>query len=80
MPAHLATEAIEAAEELKAMPGVNVRRFQPALDFWYRVRDYNHAAALAVAGGNETLAEALVTYRFLRTAADEGDDANHPRA
>lgn len=65
LAAHLATEAIEAAEELRQMPGVEVRAFQPAADFWYRVRDFNHAAALACAGGNQSLAEALVTFRFL---------------
>jgi hypothetical protein len=54
--AHLATEAIEAAEELQEMPGVDIRAFQCTLDFWHRVRDYNHAAALACAGGNQTLA------------------------
>ena len=31
---------------------------------------------LAVAGGNQSLAEALVTFRFLRNAAGEVPDAN----
>ena len=60
LAAHLATEAIEAAEELCQMPGVDVAAFQPSVHFWNRVRDYNHAAALACAGGNQTLTEALV--------------------
>jgi len=47
--AQLATEAIEAAEELCQMPGVDVAAFQPSVHFWHRVRDYNHAAALACA-------------------------------
>lgn len=48
------------------MPGTNIRDFQPTLDRWREVRDYNHAAALAIAGGNQTLAEALVTFRLLQ--------------
>lgn len=63
---HIATEAINAAEELKQMPGVDLLAFQAVPDFWHRVRDYNYAAALAVAGGNQTLPEALVVFRFLR--------------
>jgi hypothetical protein len=71
LAAHLATEAIEATEELRQMPGVEVRAFQPAADFWHRVRDFNHAAALACAGGNQTLAEALVTFRFLNNCGGD---------
>ena len=65
--AQLADDAIEAGEELQEMPGTDRRILQPALSFWYRVRDSNHAAALAVAGGNQNLAEALVTFRLLQT-------------
>jgi len=68
LAAHLATEAIEAATELQQMPEASVREIQPTLEFWYRARDFNHAAALAVAGGNQSLAEALVTFRFLQNA------------
>lgn len=74
--AHLATEAIEAAQELQQLPGASVQALKPTVEFWYRVRDYNHAAALAVAGGNQSLAEALVTFRFLQNAADEVPDAS----
>lgn len=76
LAAHLATEAIEAVEELQQLPGASVGALQPTLQFWYRTRDYNHAAALAVAGGNQTLAEALVTFRFLQNAAGEVPDAS----
>ena len=70
--AQLAAEAISAAEELQQMPGASVGILQSTLDFWCRVRDVNYAAALACAGGNQTLAEALVTFRFLRNVAGEG--------
>jgi hypothetical protein len=76
LAAHLATEAIEAAEELLQMPGTSLREIQPTLEFWHRARDYNYAAALAVAGGNQSLAEALVTFRFLQNAAGEVPDAS----
>jgi hypothetical protein len=76
LAARLATEAIEAAEELQQLPGSSVQALQPTLEFWHRVRDYNYATALAVAGGNQSLAEALVTFRFLRNAAGEVPDAN----
>lgn len=76
LAAHLATEAIEAAKELQQLPGASVQALQPTLEFWYRARDYNYAAALAVAGGNQSLAEALVTFRFLQNAAGEVPDAS----
>ena len=72
----LAAEAINAAEELQQMPGASVGILQPTVDFWHRVRDSNYAAALACAGGNQTLAEALVTFRFLRNVAGEMPDAS----
>ncbi len=76
LAARLADEAIEAAQELQQLPGTSGRVLQPTLQFWYRVRDCNHKAALAVAGGNQSLAEALVAFRFLRNAAGEIPDAN----
>lgn len=63
--ARLAGDAIASATELQQMPGIEDRAFQPTLEFWHRVRDYNYAAALACAGGNQTLAEALVIFRLL---------------
>ena len=74
--AHLATEAIAAAEEMQRTPGANAEAIQPTLEFWHRARDYNYTAALIVAGGNQNLAEALVTLRFLQNAAGELSDAN----
>jgi hypothetical protein len=74
--AQLAAEAIDAAEELQQMPGASVGILQPTVEFWHRVRDSNYAAALACAGGNETLVEALVTFRFLRNVAGEMHDAS----
>ena len=76
LAAHLATEAIQAAEEFQHLPGVSGRDLQPTIEFWLRARDYNYAAALAVAGGNQSLAEALVTFRFLQNAAGEVPDAS----
>jgi hypothetical protein len=65
--AQLAGDAVNAAEELQQMPGVNQQVLVPALAFWYRVRDFNHVAALNVVGGNQDLAEALVTFRLLQS-------------
>jgi hypothetical protein len=76
LAAHLANDAIEAAQELQQLPGVNDQALQPSLEFWYRVRDCNHRAALAVAGRNQSLPEALVAFRFLRNAAGEASDAD----
>jgi hypothetical protein len=76
LAARLSTVAIKAAEELQQLPGANVQDLQPTLEFWHRVRDYNYATALAVAGGNESIAETLVTFRFLRNAVGEVPDAN----
>ena len=76
LAAQLATEAIEAAKELQQLPGASVQALKPTVEFWYRARDYNHAAALAVAGGNQSLAEALVTFRFLQNAAGEVPNAS----
>jgi hypothetical protein len=72
----LARQAVDTALELKTLPGADAEQIQPVLDFWYRLSDYARTAALCCAGGNQTLAEALVTYQFLRTAVDEADDAS----
>jgi hypothetical protein len=69
LAAHLAGEAMQAAMELKEMPGADPTSFQSALDFWHRVQDCNRVAALSCAGGSPTLAEALVTFRFLQNIA-----------
>ena len=65
--AQLASDAVEAAEELQQMPGTDIRILQPAFAFWVQVRDFNQSAGLKTAGGNRTLAEALVTFRLLQT-------------
>ena len=70
LAAHLAGEAIEAATELQQMPGIDVEGFRDALNFWHRVRDYNGTAALNCVGGNQTLAEALITFRLLRSIGE----------
>jgi hypothetical protein len=74
--ARLADEAVQAAKELQQLPGASVRAIRPTLEFWCRVRDYNRAAALAVSGGTESLAEALVIFRFLRNLFGNLPDAN----
>ena len=76
LAANLAGDAIAAAEGLMQMPGLEAmsndgQALQNTLEFWHRVRDYNGAAALAVAGANETLAEALVAFRFVHNGAGE---------
>jgi hypothetical protein len=40
LAAWLAGEAIQAAEELQQMPGIDLRAFEDPLHFWHRVRDY----------------------------------------
>lgn len=67
LAAHVAGEAIEAATELQQMPDIDVEAFRDALNFWHRVRDYAGTAALNSAGGNQTLAEALITLKLLRS-------------
>ena len=66
LAAQLAAQAIETARELQEMPGVDVHAFESALNFWHRTQDSNRIAALACAGGNQSLAEALVTFRLFR--------------
>jgi hypothetical protein len=61
----LAGRAIAAAEEMADTPSIDKRELAPVLDFWHRVRDFNGAAALALMGGNQTLAEALMTLQLL---------------
>jgi hypothetical protein len=70
LAARLAGDALEAAQELQLMPGIDVQTFGGALQFWHCVRDYNGAAALNCVGGNQALAEALVTYRLLRSIGE----------
>ncbi len=63
--AALAGRAIATAEEIADTPSIDKRELAPVLEFWHRVRDFNGAAALALMGGNQTLAEALVTLQLL---------------
>jgi hypothetical protein len=64
--AHLATEAIRVATELEKIPGVDAEQLKPVIAFWYSVGDCARVAALNCAGGCQTLAEALVTFRLLQ--------------
>src|SRR5690348_17262805 len=52
LAAQLAAEAIEAAEELQQMPGIDRHAFDSTLKFWHRTQDCNRMAALNCAGGN----------------------------
>jgi hypothetical protein len=71
----LARRAVDTALEIQKLPGVEIAQIEPVLNFWYRLADYARTAALNCAGGNQTLAEALITYQFLQTAAEEESDA-----
>lgn len=71
----LARRAVDTALEMQKLPGVEVTQIEPVLNFWYRLSDYARTAALNCAGGNRTLAEALITYQFLQTAEEEETDA-----
>lgn len=67
----LARLAVDTALEVQKLPGVELGPIEPVLNFWYRLADYARTAALNCAGGNQTLAEALITYQFLQTATEE---------
>ena len=69
----LARQAVDTALEIEKLPGIDVEQIQPVLNFWYRLSDYARTAALCCAGGNQTLAEALITFRFLENATREAD-------
>ena len=47
---------------------------QEALDLWYRLSDYAYVVILLCEGGSQTLAEALITLRFLENLVS---DARH---
>jgi hypothetical protein len=64
--AQLATEAIAATRELQQMPGVDPHDFELTLNFWHRTQACNRTAALDCAGGNQSLADALVAFRLFR--------------
>jgi hypothetical protein len=66
--AQLATEAIGVAAELEKMPGIETGQMQIVIDFWYSLADHARTAALACVGGNQTMAEATVTFMFLQTS------------
>jgi hypothetical protein len=74
----LARQAVDITLELNSCPGVDAEQIQPVLNFWYRLADSARTAALSCAGGSQTLAEALVTYQFLRTLAEEASDGKQP--
>lgn len=57
LAAQLASEAIAAAKELQQMPEIDRHAFD---------QECNRLAALDCAGGNQSLAEALVTFRLFR--------------
>jgi hypothetical protein len=72
----LARQAIDTALEIEKLPGVDLQQIQPVLNFWYRLQDYSRTAALCCAGGNQTLAEALITLRFLQRVAEEASNGS----
>ncbi len=66
--AQLATEAVGVATQMEKIPGIDPGQMQSVLDFWYRLADLARTAALRCVGGNQTLAEAAVTFMFLQTS------------
>jgi hypothetical protein len=66
--AQLATEAVGVATQLEKIPGIEPGQMQSVIDFWYRLSDLARTAALRCVGGNQTLAEATVTFMFLQTS------------
>ena len=77
LAAHLADLALEAAEELAQIPGVDTKALQPPIRFWKLMRDQSKAAALAGEGTNHTLAVALVAFRLLRNIG--GEETEHAK-
>jgi len=76
LAAHLADLAIEAAQELGQMPGLDMKALQPTIKFWKLVRDQSRAAALSCVGANHTLAGGLVAFRLLRNISGEEIEDN----
>jgi hypothetical protein len=79
--AQLATEAMGVATQLEKIPGIEPSQMQSVLDFWYRLADLARTAALRCVGGNQTLAEATVTFMFLQTSCARkpaGTETAHP--
>jgi len=70
--ARLARVATEASSDLDRFPGLNLDEFREALDSWYRLSDYADTLALCCRGGSETIAEALITLRFLESLVTRG--------
>ena len=66
--AQLATEAVNVATQMEKIPGIEPGEMQSVLDSWYRLADIARTAALRCVGGNQTLAEATVTFMFLQTS------------
>ncbi len=66
--AQLATEAVGVATQMEKIPGIEPGQMQSVLDFWYRLADVARTAALRCVGGNQSLAEATVTFMFLQTS------------
>jgi hypothetical protein len=76
LASHMADLAIEAALELKQMPGVDMNALQPSIKFWKLVRDQCRVAALACVGTNQTIAGALIAFRLLRNIGGEETEKN----
>jgi hypothetical protein len=71
LAAHLADLAVEAANGLGRMPGIDKKALQPTIRAWNSLRDQCRTAALACVGANHTLAGALVAFRLLRNLGGE---------
>lgn len=63
--ARVAGEALEAANELRQVLGIDAKALDEAIEFWNRVRDFNGAAALNCIGGCQSAPEAMITLRLL---------------
>ena len=66
--AQLATEVVGVATQMEKIPGIEPGQMQSVLDFWYRLADLARTAALRCVGGNQTLADATVSFMFLQTS------------
>jgi hypothetical protein len=70
--ARLARVATEVSGKLDRFPGLNLDEFREALDLWYRLSDYADTVAWCCRGGSQTIAEALITLRFLESLVPNG--------
>ena len=67
LAARVARVAAEASCDIDRFPGLDMDEFREALDLWYKVSDYADVIALCCSGRSLSMAQALITLRFLES-------------